>query len=514
MIKVPGTPEGVPAIKHADRRGHQRQRHAAVRARGLRGGRRGLHRRASRRARPRAATSRQRRQRGQLLRQPHRHAVDDRRSPRSSKTAAGADKARLEALLGKVAIANAKLAYQRYQEIFAGRAGRRSRRKGAQTAAPALGQHRHQEPALPRRALRRGADRPRHRQHHAARDDRRLPRPRRAARQPGARTCRGRPATLRRRSSKAGISLTEVTDELLDDGRQEVRRAVRQAAGGRRAASREANCGAASTRRRIALPAALADARSQAPLEDWDSRKAARGVCGAATPSLWTGSDEASWLGWLGIVDDQLDERRAAARPRRRGQGGGFTHALLLGMGGSSLCPEVLAETFGTVAGFPELLVLDSTDPAQIRAIEDEDRPREDAVHRLEQVGQHARAEHLQGSTSSTGVAQARRRRQGRPAASSPSPIPARKLETGGRGGRLPRTSSPACPSIGGRYSALSNFGMVPAAVMGVDVRAVPRRGRAHGPRLRARACPPEQNPGVVLGTILGPAGATAAATS
>src|SRR5499427_2849709 len=55
---------------------------------------------------------------------------------------------------------------------------------------------------------------------------------------------------------------------------------------------------------------------------------------------------------------------------RSRTSAGGFTHALLLGMGGSSLCPEVWKETFGRIAGSPELFVLDSTDPAQIRALE------------------------------------------------------------------------------------------------------------------------------------------------
>ena len=47
-----------------------------------------------------------------------------------------------------------------------------------------------------------------------------------------------------------------------------------------------------------------------------------------------------------------------------------YTHALLLGMGGSSLCPEVLAMSFGRIDGFPEMHVLDSTDPAQVRAVE------------------------------------------------------------------------------------------------------------------------------------------------
>src|SRR5882724_10594599 len=86
--------------------------------------------------------------------------------------------------------------------------------------------------------------------------------------------------------------------------------------------------------------------------------------------ALWTGADEAKWLGWLSIVSDQLAR---VGRFREIGQevrARKYTHALLLGMGGSSLCPEVLAMSFGRNDGFPEMHVLDSTDPAQVRSVE------------------------------------------------------------------------------------------------------------------------------------------------
>ena len=89
-----------------------------------------------------------------------------------------AEKRALAALKGKVAIANAKLAYQRYKRHLRGRALGDARAQGRTAAAPALGQHRHQEPGLQRRALCRGADRPGHRQHDAAGDDGRVPRSR------------------------------------------------------------------------------------------------------------------------------------------------------------------------------------------------------------------------------------------------------------------------------------------------------------------------------------------------
>ena len=117
------------------------------------------------------------------------------------------------------------------------------------------------------------------------------------------------------------------------------------------------------------VPGAL-DAAVRAEIEAWRAGDKMRRLW-ARDASLWTGADEASWLGWLGIAGEQLARReRAAATWPAEIRGAGFTHAVVLGMGGSSLCPEVLKMTFGRIAGHPELFVLDSTDPAQIRALE------------------------------------------------------------------------------------------------------------------------------------------------
>src|SRR5260221_2834014 len=86
--------------------------------------------------------------------------------------------------------------------------------------------------------------------------------------------------------------------------------------------------------------------------------------------SLWTGADEGQWLGWLNITETQLAQVQRFQNIAEEVKAAGFKHALLLGMGGSSLCPEVMRMTFGRIPGYPELYVLDSTDPAQIRAIE------------------------------------------------------------------------------------------------------------------------------------------------
>src|SRR6185312_8427380 len=86
--------------------------------------------------------------------------------------------------------------------------------------------------------------------------------------------------------------------------------------------------------------------------------------------TVWTGHGEDKWLGWLDAIDAgaaKLADYEAFAQEVKKE---GFSDALLLGMGGSSLGPEVLARTFGNTTGFPILRIVDSTDPAQIRAAE------------------------------------------------------------------------------------------------------------------------------------------------
>src|SRR2546430_17230342 len=116
------------------------------------------------------------------------------------------------------------------------------------------------------------------------------------------------------------------------------------------------------------LPAELEE-QVRKPVEGWAVAGKVRRLWAGDAPLL-TGADEASWLGWLEIAGVQVrrmdDLRRLAEDVRSLG----FTRALVLGMGGSSLAPEVLKETFGRLDGFPEVLVLDSTDPAQVKALE------------------------------------------------------------------------------------------------------------------------------------------------
>jgi transaldolase/glucose-6-phosphate isomerase len=216
--------------------------------------------------------------------------------------------------------------------------------------------------------------------------------------------------------------------------------------------------------------------------------------------SLWTASDEAHWLGWLDIVGEQLANLAPLTQVAADIRAAGFTHALLLGMGGSSLCPEVLRLTFGTIDGHPELHVLDSTDPAQIRSIES----RLDLARTVFIVSSKSgstlepnifKQYFFDRASSVVGKDEAGRRFI---AITDPGSSMQQVAERDGF-----RHIGFGVPTIGGRYSALSAFGMVPAAVMGLDVPGLLNRAEQ-----MVRACGPEvpapENPGVVLGTILG----------
>jgi len=123
----------------------------------------------------------------------------------------------------------------------------------------------------------------------------------------------------------------------------------------------------------FALPQDLS-AAVEAALDDWDVKDKVRRLW-ARDASLWTNSDEGKWLGWLSIVDEQQRSIRRFPNFSLEVKDAGFSHVLLLGMGGSSLCPEVMSKSFGKIEGFPELHVLDSTDPAQIRTLENKIDP-------------------------------------------------------------------------------------------------------------------------------------------
>ena len=218
--------------------------------------------------------------------------------------------------------------------------------------------------------------------------------------------------------------------------------------------------------------------------------------------SLWTGTDEANWLGWLGITEQQIANRENLRRLAEEVKREGFTDILLLGMGGSSLCPEVLEKTFGRFAGFPQLHVLDSTDPAQIKAFENE----VDLAKTLFVVSSKS------GTTLEPNIYKQyffERVKQVVGAEKAGSHFiaitdPGSKMQQVAEADHF-RHIFHGDPSIGGRYSALSNFGIVPAALMGLDSSRFLDRTEEMVEAC-ASSVAADENPGVVLGIILGTA--------
>jgi transaldolase/glucose-6-phosphate isomerase len=247
----------------------------------------------------------------------------------------------------------------------------------------------------------------------------------------------------------------------------------------------------------FSLPRELKEAAS-ATLEEWAaSDKVSR--LWARDASLWTGEDEDKWLGWLSIVTEQRKNATRFVKFAEEVADMGFSHALLLGMGGSSLCPEVFRKTFGKIEGFPELYVLDSTDPAQIKSVEN----RIDLTRTLFFVSSKSGTT-LEPNIFKQYFFERVRQTVGDKAGDRFVAItdPGSKLRQAAESDQF-RKIFLGVPSIGGRYSALSDFGLAPAAASGVDVlKLLDRTSKmvaACGPDVSAR-----NNPGVILGVILG----------
>ncbi len=254
------------------------------------------------------------------------------------------------------------------------------------------------------------------------------------------------------------------------------------------------------SRIKTSLPESLA-AAVKTTIAEWQSSGKVKRLW-QRDAALWTGSDEANWLGWLDVVDEQVAQQDQLQKIAKEVQVRGFRHVLLLGMGGSSLCPEVLRMTFGRITHFPELHVLDSTDPAQVKAFE----------HQIDIPKTLFIVSSKSGSTLEPNIFKQyffERTKQAVGAVKVGSHFlaitdPGSKMQQVAEADRFLHIFF-GRPSIGGRYSALSNFGMVPAAVMGVDTNKFLTRAAE-----MARACGPDasiaENPGAALGIILGTA--------
>jgi len=292
-------------------------------------------------------------------------------------------------------------------------------------------------------------------------------------------------------TKRLGLELDQVTATLVTEGVKLFADAA-DALLGAVADKRAAFLGDRQNTMEATLPAALekaVEARLEtARAEAWPRR------LWQGDASLWTGKDEAKWLGWLAAGrGDQVDpEALKALAERARGH----KDAVLLGMGGSSLGPEVLSLILGSVPGSPRLHVLDTTDPGQIATVAAAIDPEEALFIISSKSGSTMEPELLRayfwevsGKDGSRFVAVT---------------DPGSKLEATAKADKFAMIF-PGDPAIGGRYSVLSMFGMVPAAAMGIDTIAF---FEATTPMVRACAAdaPPAANPGIRLGAILGEA--------
>jgi transaldolase/glucose-6-phosphate isomerase len=407
------------------------------------------------------------------------------------------DKAVAEKLRGKVAIANAKIAYTRYQGLFAGPRWEALAKAGAKTQRLLWASTSVKDKALKDTLYVEAligkdtvdtippATMDAFREHGVVKAD---------AIEDGVDDAKAILAMLK----DAGISLDEVTDALVTDGVQQFADAFDKLFGSIAAHRREI-LGDDKPTFEILPGSDEAKTAFAAETETWRKDGLIRKLW-AGDKSLWTDADEDKWGGWLDIVQKELADvaklEAFAADVKTRG----FTDVVLLGMGGSSLGPEVLSETFGPQPGAPRFHMLDATDPAQIHDIDASItiettlfitssksggtlEPNIFTDYFLDRVGKARGAdkagEHFVAVTD-----------------------PGSPFDTRAKALGFSHIFYGA-PSIGGRYSVLSKFGLVPAAAMGIDVKRFLETTQA-----MVRACgadiPPSDNPGVQLGVALG----------
>jgi transaldolase / glucose-6-phosphate isomerase len=407
------------------------------------------------------------------------------------------DKALLEKLRGKAAIANAKIAYASYKRLFSGPRWEKLAAKGARTQRLLWASTSTKNPSYPdtlyvETLIGRDtvntmppATMDAYRDHGKIVPD--------AVEQDVA----GAHALIAE-LEKHGISLAQVTEALVEDGVQQFADAFDKLLG---VVAKRRRTLLAGDRPSIVIKAGDGELQKAiaAETEAWRHDGRIRHLF-AGDKALWTGTDEDKWLGWLNIVQQEragIAELQSFAAEVKKN---GWTDVVLLGMGGSSLGPEVLSETFGQQPGWPRFHMLDSTDPAQIRTIE-----KAITIKTTLFI-----VSSKSGSTLEPNIYMAY--------------FLARLGESVGAGKQGPHFVAVTDPgssldkeakklgfahvfygvsSIGGRYSVLSKFGLVPAAAMGIDVAKLLDR-TAEMVRSCGGDVPPAENPGVQLGVALG----------
>jgi transaldolase/glucose-6-phosphate isomerase len=423
-------------------------------------------------------------------------AVDKQLDEKIARANDPSEKERLAALKGKVAIANAKLAYQDYKRLFSGARWEKLKEKGARpqrllwastgtknkdysdvlyveeligpntvNTVPPATLDAFRDHGVPRDSLEENIEDARH---------------------------------VLAELEKSGISLDAITTELVKDGVKLFADAADKLYGAV-AHKRATVLGHGIDRQELALGAGIAKAVEKAT-EDWRASATIRRLW-QHDKSVWTGTDENKWLGWLTspASTDIADYEDFSHRVK----GQNFSDAVVLGMGGSSLGPEVLAKTFAKQPGFPKLHVLDSTDPAQVRSLQASINIANTLFIVSSKSGgttePNVMKDYFFARVSETiGAAKAGHR-------FIAVTDPGSSLDKLATKQGFARTFH-GDPSIGGRYSVLSPFGLVPAAAAGIDLRTLLKHTlsmvRSCGPDV-----PPHENPGVQLGLAMGLAG-------
>jgi len=407
------------------------------------------------------------------------------------------DKGLADRLRGKVAIANAKLAYVRYQALFSGQRWQKLAAAGAKTqrllwASTSTKNPNYKDTLYVEALVGRDtvntippATMDAFRDHGKVSPD---------AIEQDVEGARAMLADLER----GGISLQAITEELTVEGVQQFADAFDKLFG-TIAQRRRSLLEGDSARFAIRLGSADMQMAFDSEMETWRKTGGVRRLW-AGDKSLWTGTDEDKWVGWLRIVEEELADigrlERSAAEIKKRA----FSDVVLLGMGGSSLGPEVLGSTFGRQQDWPRFHMLDSTDPAQIAAIEQA----VDLGNTLFMVSSKS------GSTLEPNIftdyffdrVAAVRGKDKAGEHFVAVTDPGSSLERRAKEQRFADTFF-GVKSIGGRYSVLSKFGLVPAAAIGIDVKRLLETTR-HMQRSCGADVPPAENPGVQLGIAMG----------
>jgi len=396
----------------------------------------------------------------------------------------------LELLYGKAAIANSRIAYEHYKLLFSGPRWDRLRKAGARTQRCLWASTSTKDPRYPDTYYVEeliGPDTV----------DTVPPATLAAFREHGeARRSLDENVDLARRQLKqlrvAGIDLHRVTDELEVEGVESFTKSFEALLGALTKTSKEIRAGKGPRQWHSLGPLQPAVDKQLATLQKGD---AARRVW-AKDSTLWS-ADSAKRdeirdrLGWLNVAEKMLE--RAAEFRQLAKDGRAYTDIVLLGMGGSSLCPDVLRNTFGSTKGHPRLHVLDTTDPATILATRRKITVEKTLFIVASKSGETT--ETLSHFAYFWDLV-----KSGRQFAAITDP--GTSLEKLAKDHAF-RWIFPNPPDIGGRYSALSYFGLVPGALIGVDVEELLERAVE-----MASACadsvPAESNPGVWLGGVMG----------